>query len=195
MCLAYYQNDVKNLSHVFDRPDQFIMDLRKCAYDHEGEEDWLLAWSDMLNKHTLTENKWLKNLLEVKEKWAMVYDCHNFTADMVSTQRSESMNNILKRYFKRSFDLLTFFKHYERLLNDSRYKELVDDFDMMYTSPVLVAYVEMLQHAEEVYTLEVFTLFQKKFTVIGDYVAKKISESTNVSYYHSEIPNEAVKNT
>ncbi|RID47535.1 hypothetical protein BRARA_I04121 [Brassica rapa] len=179
-----YVNAAKNLSRVFHGPDQFAMDFGKCVYDHEEEEDWLLAWSDMLNKHKLTENKWLKNLFEVKEKWAMVYGRHTFTADMVSTQRSESMNSILKRYLKRNFDLLTFFKHYERVLDDRRYKELVADFGMMHTSPVLVVCVEMLQHAEEVYTPEVFTLFQKEYTVIGDYVAKKTSKSEMVYEYN-----------
>lgn len=86
------------------------MDFGKDEYDHE-EEDWLLAWSDMLNKHKLTENKWLKNLFKMKEKWVMVCGCHTLTIKMVSTQRSESMNNILKRYLKHNFDLLMFFKH------------------------------------------------------------------------------------
>ncbi|KAJ4900243.1 hypothetical protein Rs2_14194 [Raphanus sativus] len=47
---------------------------------------------------------------------------------------------------------------------------------MMHISPVL-------QHAEEVYTPEVFTLFQKEYTVIGDYVAKKTSKSEMVNEY------------
>ncbi|XP_056862279.1 protein FAR1-RELATED SEQUENCE 5-like [Raphanus sativus] len=179
-----YINAAKNLSRVFHGSDQFAMDFGKCVYEHEEEEDWLLAWNDMLSKHKLTENKWLENLFEVKEKWAMVYGRHTFTADMVSTQRSESINSILKGYLKRSFDLLTFFKHYERVLDDRRYKELVADFGMMHTSPVLAASVEMLQHAEEVYTPEVFILFQKKYTVIGDYVAKKTSKSEMVYEYN-----------
>ncbi|KAJ0266925.1 MULE transposase domain-containing protein [Hirschfeldia incana] len=178
-----YTNAAKNLSRVFHGPDQFAMDFGKCVYDNEEEEDWLLAWSDMLKKHKLTDNNWLKNLFEVKEKWAMVYGRHTFTPDMVSTQRSESMNSTLKRYLRSSFDLLTFFKHYERVLEERRYKELVADFGMMHTSPVLVASVEMLQHAEEVYTPEVFTLFQKEYTVIGDYVAKKSSKSDMVYEY------------
>jgi len=45
----------------------------------------------------LTADKWLKNLFEMRDKWAMVYGRHTFTADMVSTQRSKSMNNILKK--------------------------------------------------------------------------------------------------
>ncbi|CAE6011084.1 unnamed protein product [Arabidopsis arenosa] len=178
-----YQNAAKKLSHVFHGPGQFATDFGNCVYDHEEEEDWLLAWSNMLNKHNLTENKWLKNMFEVREKWAMVYGRHTFTADMVSTQRSESMNNILKRYLKSSYDLLSFFEHYERVLDDRRYNELNADFKMMHTSSVLSASVEMLQHAEEVYTPEVFKLFQDQYTVIGDYVAKKVSKSEMVYEY------------
>ncbi|KAG7583246.1 Zinc finger SWIM-type [Arabidopsis suecica] len=178
-----YQNAAKKLSHVFHGSGQFATDFGKCVYDHEEEEDWLLAWSNMLKKHNLIENKWLKNVFEVKEKWAMVYGRHTFTADMVSTQRSESMNNILKRYLKSSYDLLSFFEHYERVLDDRRYNELTADFKMMHTSSVLSATVEMLQHAEEVYTPEVFKLFQKQYTAIGDYVAKKVSKSEMVYEY------------
>ncbi|KAF3492482.1 hypothetical protein DY000_02053439 [Brassica cretica] len=42
----------------------------------------------------------------------------------------------------------------------------------------------MLQHAEEVYTPEVFSLFQKEYTVIGDYVAKKTSKFEMVYEYN-----------
>ncbi|KAK9913032.1 hypothetical protein M0R45_036858 [Rubus argutus] len=48
---------------------------------------------------------------------------------------------------------------------------------MMQTSPVLYGNVEMLQHAEEVYTPKNFKLFQQQYTSIGDYVANKVSKS------------------
>ncbi|KFK36227.1 hypothetical protein AALP_AA4G094500 [Arabis alpina] len=162
---------------------KFATNFGKCLYDHEEEEDWLLAWNNMLNKHNLTENKWLKNVFEVREKWAMVYGRHTFTIDMMSTQHSESMNNILKRYLKRSYDLLTFFEHYERGLDDRRYSELTVDFKMMHTSSVLSATVEMLRHTEEVYTPKVYRLFQKQYTIISDYVAKKVSKSEMMYEY------------
>ncbi|XP_010507064.1 PREDICTED: protein FAR1-RELATED SEQUENCE 3-like [Camelina sativa] len=101
-----YQNAAKKLSHVFHGAEQFAMDFSKCVYDHEEEQDWLLAWSDMLEKHKLTEDKWLKNLFELKEKWAM-----------------------------------------------------------------------------EVYTPEVFSLLQRQYIVIGDYVATKVSKSEMVYEY------------
>jgi len=81
---------------------------------------------------------------------------------------------------------LCFSEHSERVLEDQRYKELVGDFNMMHTSPVLCATVEMLemlQHAEEVYIPEICSLFQKQYIVIGDYVANKVSKSEMVYKY------------
>ncbi|XP_018462342.1 protein FAR1-RELATED SEQUENCE 5-like [Raphanus sativus] len=152
---AFLGNAAKRLSHVFHGPNQFATDFRKCVDDHENEVEWLSAWSAMLEKHGLTENKWLKDLFELREKWA-----------------------------RSSYNLLHFFKHYERVLDDRRFKELTADFGMMHNSPVLSAPVEMLQHAVDVYTPEVFTLFQKQYTAIGDYVAKRVnkSEMTSAEY-------------
>ncbi|EOA25092.1 hypothetical protein CARUB_v10018400mg [Capsella rubella] len=113
----------------------------------------------IVKKHNLTENKWLKNVFEVRAKWAVVYGRHTFTADIVSTQRSESMNDILKRYLKSSYELLSFFEH----------NELTANFKMMHTSSVLSATVEMLQHAKEVYTPEIFKLFQNKSEMVYEY--------------------------
>ncbi|KAK9290232.1 hypothetical protein L1049_008399 [Liquidambar formosana] len=113
-----YQNAAKNLSHVFHGSKQFAHDFGECIYDYEDEDDWLHAWNNMLEKYGLKENNWLKSLFEVKEKWALVYGRHTFTADMKATQRSESMNNVLKKYLKPRHDLLRFFEHYERVLAD-----------------------------------------------------------------------------
>ncbi|XP_059654559.1 protein FAR1-RELATED SEQUENCE 5-like [Cornus florida] len=129
LCVLHiYQNPAKNLSHVFHRSSEFAHDLSKCVYDYEDEDDWLLAWNNMLENYCLKKNKRLKDLFEVREKWAMVYGRHTFTVDMKSTQRSESMNNVLKNYLKPRHDLLRFFEHYERFLADRRYEELHADF-------------------------------------------------------------------
>ncbi|XP_059663898.1 protein FAR1-RELATED SEQUENCE 5-like [Cornus florida] len=141
-----YQNAAKNLSHVFHSTSQFAHDLGNCVYDYEDEDEWLLAWESMLDKYSLKENKRLKELFDVREKWAMVYGRHTFTANMKSTQLSESMNNVLKNYLKPNLDLLCFLEHYERVLNDRRYEELYADFKMLQTVPKLLNSVETLHH-------------------------------------------------
>ncbi|KAI8561606.1 hypothetical protein RHMOL_Rhmol04G0353300 [Rhododendron molle] len=46
--------------------------------------------------YNLEDNDWLKRMFNQKEKWALVYGRQTFCADMTTTQRSESMNSVLK---------------------------------------------------------------------------------------------------
>jgi len=46
-----------------------------------------------------------------------------------------------------------------------------------------MCYCRMLQYAEEVYTLKIFSLFQKQYIVIGDYVANKVSKYEMIYEY------------
>lgn len=71
----------------------------------------------MIDKYDLKDNSWLKQNFTLKEKWALVYGRENFCADMTTTQRSESMNNVIKKYVSYQ-DLLRFFHHFQRLVED-----------------------------------------------------------------------------
>ncbi|KAB2632564.1 protein FAR1-RELATED SEQUENCE 5-like [Pyrus ussuriensis x Pyrus communis] len=132
-----YQNAATNLSH------------------YEDEEEWLYGWNDMIEKYDLKGHKWLKDLFAMKEKWALVYRIHTFTANMMSTQRSERMNNVLKKYLKP---------------NDAN-------------TPMLLINVEMLRHAAEIYAPEVYRLFQKEYMCILNYNIYKVSKSGMIYEY------------
>ena len=47
-----------------------------------------------------------------------------FALGMRSTQLSESLNSELRRHFKSDFDIIRFLKHFERVVQDKRKKEL-----------------------------------------------------------------------
>ncbi|KAK2640944.1 hypothetical protein Ddye_022707 [Dipteronia dyeriana] len=178
-----YQNAAKNLSHVFHISKQFAYDFGKCVYDHEDEEKCLMAWNDMLQKYNLTSNTWLGDLFEARKKWALVYGRHIFTADMMSTQRSESTNNVLKKYLMLSHNLMRFFEPYERVLEDRRYEELIADFKMMQTSPMLVTNAEMLQDVVDIYTPKVFKLFQKEYIgILNCYIYELVKFGMTYEY-------------
>ncbi|KAL6575156.1 hypothetical protein OROMI_012441 [Orobanche minor] len=172
-----YQNAAKNLSNVFHGSSEFENDFGDCMYEHEFEYEWLLAWNAMLEKYRLKENKWLNALFELREKWALVYGRDTFTADMKSTQRSEGMNNVLKKYLKPEHNLLRFFEHYERVLSDRRYEELCADFKMIDTTPVLAISAHMLEHGAEYLYCSC-----KKYTSVGILCAHalKVLDKKNV---------------
>ncbi|CAL1394878.1 unnamed protein product [Linum trigynum] len=178
LCIWHiYQNAAKHLSHVFNASDQFAKDFSACVYDYEEEEEWHKGWNDMLTKYNLRNSEWLHVIFSIREKWAMVYGRHMFTADMKSTQRSESMNNVLKKYLKPKHNMTYFFDHYARLVEDRRYNELLAEFKMRDTSPGLQVDVEMLRHASEVYTPKVFKMFQQEFVKVWDCTIDKINKT------------------
>jgi zinc finger SWIM domain-containing protein 3 len=137
----------------------------------------------MLKKYILTNNKWLDGIFDVKEKWAMIYGRHMFTADMKSTQRSESMNNVLKKYLKSKYNLLRFLEHYFRLLADKQHQELQAEFKMSQTTPILRVDVEMLRHVVKLYTPEVFQMFQDEYMKMGDCTIYNASKFDTITEY------------
>jgi zinc finger SWIM domain-containing protein 3 len=97
-----------------------------------------------------------------REKWALAYGRNTFSADMVSTQRSESMNNELKGYISVKYDILTFFEHFERLVADKRNEEVKCDFKATQSTPKLKSDLRILRHAARIYTPAIFKVFQEQ---------------------------------
>ncbi|KAM0858689.1 hypothetical protein ACQ4PT_047681 [Festuca glaucescens] len=119
----------------------------------------------MLKAYNLEDNEWLHRLFQSKEKWALVYGRQTFCADMISTQRSESLNAMLKRYLHVRLDLLDFFKHYERAVDDRRYAEVESDFYASQTSPK-VPRVRMLIQTSKEYTPAMFEIFRGEYDMV-----------------------------
>jgi zinc finger SWIM domain-containing protein 3 len=155
------QNACKHPSGVVDEY-KFNTDFQKCIYDQEEEEDFLNAWNNLLDKYDLRENKWLERLFDKKEQWALVYGRNSFSADMVSTQRSESMNNELKGYISVKYDILTFFEHFDRLVEDKRNEEVKHDFKATQSTPNLKSDLRILRHASKIYTPAVYKVFEEQ---------------------------------
>ncbi|XP_074374818.1 protein FAR1-RELATED SEQUENCE 5-like [Apium graveolens] len=138
-----YQNEAKHLSSIFDKFKSFVKEFSSCVYDHDEVFEFTRAWDDMLEKYNLKDNEWLKNLYENKKKWALVYGRETFSADMSTTQRSESMNN-------------------KSLLDDRRCDESKADTKSSISMSALPYPAEILKHAASIYTLEVFKIFHEK---------------------------------
>ncbi|KAL3529991.1 hypothetical protein ACH5RR_009313 [Cinchona calisaya] len=83
-----------------------------------------------------------------------------FCADMTMTQRSETMNSVLKRYVSYKNDLFEFFNHFQRSLDDRRYAKSRAYFQDSQSTPAMMFPVEILKHVVRVYTYEVFEQFK-----------------------------------
>ncbi|KXG40043.1 protein FAR1-RELATED SEQUENCE 5 isoform X2 [Sorghum bicolor] len=177
-----YQNAVKHLNHIFQGSKTFAKDLSKCVYEYEEEEDFLLGWSTMLEKYDLRNNEWLRKLFQDRDKWAPVYNRHVFTADIKNSLQSESISSVLKKYLSPQFNLCSFFKHFEKVLDEHRYSELQADFHASQSFPRIPP-SKMLRQAASMYTPVVFEIFRREFEMSVDSVIYSCGEAGTASDY------------
>ncbi|XP_059659228.1 protein FAR1-RELATED SEQUENCE 5-like [Cornus florida] len=81
------------------------------------------------------------------------------------TELSESFNSGLKQYLSRQYALPDFFKHFDMLLYDKRYKEYEAEYDLVQKMPRMKARSPILDHARRVYTANIFELFQEQLLI------------------------------
>ncbi|KAG8366505.1 hypothetical protein BUALT_Bualt17G0087000 [Buddleja alternifolia] len=184
LCIWHiYQNAAIHLSSVFARFANFTKDFSSCIYYYEEEEESITAWNDMLKNYELQTNEWLERMFKIRKKWALVYGRQSFCADLTTTQRSESMNSVLKRYVSYKHNLLQFFHHFDRLIDDRRYEELKADLRTSRSTPVASFLAEILKHAATVYTHKVFELFQEEMRKAYDSKIELFGEIGEISEY------------
>ncbi|XP_050252511.1 protein FAR-RED ELONGATED HYPOCOTYL 3-like [Quercus robur] len=136
----------------------------------------------MLDKYDVRENKWLIDLFKLKEKWVQAYVKRTFTAGMKTTQLSESFNVDLKDCLCTDLNIVEFFNHFKRVVNQKRNKELEAEYNSRHKFPRLkLKSSPMLNQVATVYTPTLFDLFQ---TEIKEVMALSILER-NVSQTHS----------
>ena len=93
----------------------------------------------------------------------MVYGRNHFCINITTTQLSESFNSRLRHYLKSTNNVLEFFSHFERLLEDLRHNELDSNYDMRHRLSVLRVEVLLLKNSRDVYTPKIFNFFQEEY--------------------------------
>ena len=127
-------------------------------YEYENEATFQEAFNIMRTK--ASKQTWLDSIYKVREKWAECYMSNVYTLEMRSTQLSESLNSDLKRHFKSDFDIIRFLKHFERVVELKRNKELEAEFESRKKIPRLKMKTPMLIQASKLYTPKIYEAFQ-----------------------------------
>ncbi|XP_073001187.1 protein FAR1-RELATED SEQUENCE 5-like [Typha latifolia] len=177
-----YQNALEQLSQAFHGSRTLGLDFSRCLFDYEDEDEFLSAWKAMLEKYDLKDNQWLSSLFNEKEKWALVYGREAFYADMKSVQQKESLSSELKKHLSPETDLLSFFEHYERLLDERRFAELQADWNAGQSTKKAPS-MRMLRQAANAYTPAAFKMFEREFELYMDCMLYKSGEVGTISEY------------
>ncbi|XP_042044580.1 protein FAR1-RELATED SEQUENCE 5-like [Salvia splendens] len=158
-----FQNAVIHLSSVFSSfKNTFAADFSHCIYDYKEESEFLDAWSKMIEKYELKDNQWLARMFSLREIWALAYERNTFCADIITTQRSECMNVVVKYYVSYKNNIVEAFHNFQRLIDDRREKESTEDFKNAQSSHAMIFPFEILKHVVPVYTHKMFVLFNEE---------------------------------
>ena len=88
----------------------------------------------------------------------------SFTADMTTTQRSEGMNNVFKKRFRRKLCVTELIEQCEKCVTSLRENELEADFRSRHSNPVTyIQHLPILKTAAASYTRRVYSDFEEQF--------------------------------
>ncbi|KAL2942107.1 Protein FAR1-RELATED SEQUENCE 5, partial [Bienertia sinuspersici] len=118
----------------------------------------------MLVKYECSSNVWLNNLYLIKEKWCPAFSKDYFSGGVLSSQRSESTNHSLSHRLKATHGLCDFYNVFVDVVSEWRSRENGEDFNCLRGNRHLAfANVSILLHGREVYTSEVYKIFEEEF--------------------------------
>ncbi|KAK2653575.1 hypothetical protein Ddye_013431 [Dipteronia dyeriana] len=128
---AVAKNAAQHISSSYGKPE-FKKQFNKCFYGCHSEREFQASWNDMISTFELQDHECLKKLFELQEKWCPIFTMDTFSANIKSTQRSESTNNVFRQISTRTMDLINFIHHYEKKTKEMRLAELEEDYRCKY---------------------------------------------------------------
>ncbi|XP_062175226.1 protein FAR1-RELATED SEQUENCE 5-like isoform X3 [Alnus glutinosa] len=149
------QNGIKHLGNLMKDGSCFLRDFKTCMFDYEDDTKFENAWVKMIQTYNIENLCWLDGIYKLKTKWAKCHVKNAFTLGMGSTQLNESLNGDLKPYLKSDFDVVRFFQHFDRVVEQKRHKELKAEFNARQKLPTLsLKNSPMLKQAAQTWTRE-----------------------------------------
>lgn len=162
----------EKIGSMYRNGTPFRNDFNMLINEMMTEQEFEKEWEEITLHYGLETNSFMKQVYEVRHKWAKPYLKGNFCAKMCSTQRSECMNNVLKSYVSRSAPINCFVHQYTKLYADRCAEE---DFEHGHTNKdqtIIRSNVLIEKHASKVYTRAIFKLFSLELFQSGSFHVK-----------------------
>ncbi|XP_028113427.1 protein FAR1-RELATED SEQUENCE 5-like [Camellia sinensis] len=121
------------------------------------------AWSKMVRKYGLQNNKWVSDTYNNKGMWAQSYLRGHFFAGMKSSQRCEGMHAFFNEHLKRKLKLFEFVRCFDMALYRLRNKEADAEAKTDNSDPCLTTALQPLEkHAATIFTRRLFLMFRNE---------------------------------
>ncbi|KAH6760628.1 hypothetical protein C2S51_017577 [Perilla frutescens var. frutescens] len=150
LCLWHlYQNAISRFGNLKVNKS-FINEFQKCLSGCTNREEFEHCWSSMISTYHLEDNSWFSRLYLLKEKWCTGLNNDFFSAGILSSQRSESINSAIGFNARKSTSLTEFYDIFKRTVQSWKRNEASDEFQCSRAQPTsFMSLTGLLKHASE----------------------------------------------
>ncbi|XP_031099789.1 protein FAR1-RELATED SEQUENCE 5-like [Ipomoea triloba] len=130
----------------------------------DTEAEFEFYWNRMVTEYKCHTNAWLDKLYVIREKWCPAFSKDYFSGGILSSQRSETTNHSVSRRLSKTSGLCDFYNSFVNVVSEWRSKENGEDVRCSQGLPTMALdHVKLLLHARNVYTIEVYYLFEQQY--------------------------------
>ncbi|XP_066163743.1 protein FAR1-RELATED SEQUENCE 5-like [Oryza sativa Japonica Group] len=178
------KNAKENLGNIYSKRSKFKEEFHRVLNEPQTEAEFEKAWKDLMEQYNLESSVYLRRMWGIRKRWAPAYFRELFFAKMSTTQRSESMNHVLKKYVKPSSSLNGFAKRYENFYNDRIEAEDAEEHDTYNEKVSTLTSSPIKKHASQVYTRGAFSRFKEQFKLSFSYMVNQTLDQHVLQLVH-----------
>ncbi|PKU84691.1 Protein FAR1-RELATED SEQUENCE 5 [Dendrobium catenatum] len=136
----------------------------KCLSKCDSEEQFEKTWAEMITEGSLHSNGWLEELYKIRKKWSTAFNKDCFSMDILSTQRSEFINNVCHDILKPTSSRTDYFLGLEKVMMTWRLSEQDEDYKCNQSVAVpVIKCSPILKQAAQFYSRKLYLFFEKEF--------------------------------
>uniref|UniRef100_A0A8I6Y712 Protein FAR1-RELATED SEQUENCE n=1 Tax=Hordeum vulgare subsp. vulgare TaxID=112509 RepID=A0A8I6Y712_HORVV len=152
VCKWHILKKVKeNCGNIYSTRETFKEDFHRVLTQMLTVDEFEGAWKELMSEYKVEDCVYLKQMWDIGEKWAFPYFGHLFYAGMTTTQRSESVNFVLKRFVMPASSMNGFVRKYERFFIDRLQMEDYEEFHTRHDKVVMKTRSPLERHASKMF--------------------------------------------
>ncbi|XBI90677.1 hypothetical protein VPH35_028246 [Triticum aestivum] len=178
------KNAKENFGNIYSKRSTFKNEFHRVLNDPQTIDEFERAWIDLVKRYELESSTYMKRMWDMRTQWAPVYFKSHFFAKMSTTQRSESMNHVLKKYVKPSSPMNVLVRKYESFFYDRIQEEDAEEFHTSDDKVVTATKSPLEKHVARVYTRGAFKRFKEQFVWSVSYDIRPSSQENHFLVIH-----------
>uniref|UniRef100_A0A7N0SXM3 SWIM-type domain-containing protein n=1 Tax=Kalanchoe fedtschenkoi TaxID=63787 RepID=A0A7N0SXM3_KALFE len=160
--------------HIIKNSKERIISLRKNdgfihLFNHllkgcDSEAEFNFYWQRMITVYHCADNPWIIKFYKTKEKWCGAFCKEFFSGGILSSQRSETTNKSVSRRLNKLSCLCEFYYTFCDVVSEWRSNEMKFNYSNSNGIPeMVVSNSNLLRHARDVYTRNIYKIFEDRF--------------------------------